>query len=102
MENLKVKKVVVELENGNKLEFDKEVVIFAEDEMSETEKRIHNGQNTKICGIISCCPNFMANVTQSMLGTLRDQMPGLDDAVMMEHLNLASPLMSMLEKVFGE
>lgn len=101
MEKANIKKVIVELENGNKLEFDKQVIILAEDEMSETEKRIHTEEKTKICCIANCSPNFMAEVTESMLGTLRKHAPGLDDAVMLAHLEKSSPMLGMLAELLG-
>ena len=101
MENTTIKKVIVELENGNKLEFDKQVVLFAEDEMSATEKAIEGEENTKICGVVSCNPVFMANVIESMLGSLREAAPGFDSAVMMKHLEQTSDVKKMLDAIFG-
>ena len=101
MENKSVKKVIVELENGNKLEFDKQVVIFAEDEMSATEKMLHDGDNGKICGILRCNPNFMANVTESLLSSLKDAAPGLDAIVMSNHIGHMPGWTEMLAKILG-
>lgn len=101
MENTAIKKVIVELENGNKLEFDKQVVLFAEDEMSNTEKAMSGDENTKICGVISCNPVFMSNVVESLLGSLKDAAPGLDSAVMMKHLEQTSDVKKMLDAIFG-
>ena len=101
MENVQVKKVIVELDNGNTLEFDKQVVLFAEDEMSNTEKKLNNGQTTKITGVVSCSPNFLANVTESMLGTVRDNAPGLDTCIIAKHMEMMPSIAEMLAKILG-
>ena len=99
MEDVKVKKVIVELDNGNTLEFDKQIVLFAEDEMSNTEKKLHSGQTTKITGMVSCSPNFLASATQAMLGNVRDNIPGLDAVVIAEHMEMLPSISEMLEKI---
>lgn len=101
MENTAIKKVIVELENGNKLEFDKQVIVFAEDEMSNTEKAMSGDESTKICGVISCNPVFMANVGEQILKSLKDAVPGLDNAVMMKHMEQTSDIMHMLKEILG-
>ena len=101
MENTAVKKVIVELENGNKLEFDKQVIVFAEDEMSNTERAMSGEESTKICGVIGCNPVFMANVVENLLSSLKDAAPGLDSAVMMKHIEQTSDVKKMLDAIFG-
>lgn len=97
----RIKKVTVELDNGNKLEFDKEVVIYAQDEMSVTEKKIH-GNGTKICAIAGCSPNFLANVAESILGSLREVSGGLDTAVILAHLEKNIDFNEMLKELFEQ
>lgn len=101
MENVQVKKVIVELDNGNKIEFDKQVVLFAEDEMSATEKKPNNGQTTKITGVVSCSPNFLATVAESMLGTVRDNAPVLDTVVIAKHMEMTPSFTELLAKLIG-
>lgn len=103
MENKKVKKVIVELEDGNKMEFDGQVVMFVEDKMSEMEKIFNGDGHEKICGVIQCSPHFLASVTNFALETLAEKTPGLDIAVMMKHLDDAkvSPMMDVLEDILG-
>lgn len=96
-----IKKVTVELENGKKLEFDKQFILFAEDEMSNTEKTVHGDAHGKICGVVSCKANFMASVASSMLKTMHDKMPGLDRTVIMEHLLETDDVAKMLADVLG-
>lgn len=96
-----IKKVTVELENGKKLEFDKQLVLFAEDEMSNTEKAVRGDADGKVCGVVSCKPNFMASVASSMLKTMHDKTPGLDRAVIAEHLVETDDLAKMLADVLG-
>ena len=81
-----IKKIIVELDNGKKLEFDKQFALFAQDEMSVTEKSIHGDDFKKICGIISCKSDFAASVAGSLLKMLNEKTPGLDHEVVMKHL----------------
>lgn len=85
MTDAKIKSVKVELENGNVLEFNKQVLLFAMDEMTDTEKKI-SGASGKICAVVNCKPDFLATCVESALGTLRDQCPGLDSMVMLQHM----------------
>lgn len=77
MENSKVKKIMVELDNGTVLEFDKQAVLFLEDEMTETEKKLHT-ENTKMCVIAGCDTSFMIAVAESALNTLASNAPGAE------------------------
>lgn len=103
MENKKVKKVIVELNDGSKMEFTGEVVMFAEDEMSEAEKLFKGDGHKKMCGVVQCSSGFLAAVVNSALDTLAEKNPGLDIAVMMKHLDGAkvSPLMDVLADILG-
>ena len=103
MENKKVKKVIVELNDGSKMEFTGDVVMFAEDEMSGAEKFFNGNDNKKICGIVQCSSGFLASVTNSALDTLAEKNPGLDIVVMMKHLDDAklNPLMAVLADILG-
>ena len=96
-----IKKVIVELENGKTLEFDKQFVLFAEDEMSDTEKAVSDGDNKKVCGVMSCKPSFAAAATGSLLDTLATKAPGVDKEVIMKHLEATDNLVAMLAEVFG-
>lgn len=100
MENMKIKKVTVELESGAVLEFDKQAVLFLEDEMTATEKKIHTGES-KMCCIAGCNPDFLASAAGAALGTLADQVPGLDAVVMLKHMNSKHSLVDMLEEILG-
>lgn len=96
-----IKKVTVELENGKKLEFDKQFVLFAEDEMSSTEKAVHGDDQSKICGVVGCKANFLAAAASSMLKTMHDKTPGLDRTVIMEHLVETDDIAKMLVDALG-
>lgn len=103
MENKKVKKIIIELEDGGKMEFNGQVVMFVEDKMSELEKMFNSDGRGKICGVVQCCPDFLASVTNSALETLAEKTPGLDFAVMLKHLDDAkvSPMMAVLADILG-
>lgn len=103
MENRKVKKVIVELEDGNKMEFDGEVVMFAEDKMSGAEKLFKGGDHKKMCGVIQCSSGFLAAVVNSALDTLAEKNLGLEIAVMMKHMDdeKVSPIMDVLADILG-
>ena len=96
-----VKKVIVELDNGKTLEFDKQFVLYAQDEMSETEKRLSEDNESKICGVISCRHSFMASVACSMLETLNSKADGLDRKVIMKHLIDTDDTAKLLATIFG-
>lgn len=85
MVNSKVKKIIVELDNGTVLEFDKQAVLFLEDEMTETEKKIHT-ENTKMCVIAGCDASFMISVAESALTTLASNVPGSELIPMMKFM----------------
>lgn len=101
MENKKVKKVIVELNDGNKMEFTGEVVMFAEDEMSGAEKLIKGDDHKKMCGVVRCSPGFLATAVNSALGTLADRNPGLDTAVIMKHLENKHSELAVLADILG-
>ena len=105
MENKKIKKVIVELEDGSKMEFNGQVVLFVEDKMSDLEKMFNGDNHGKICGVIQCNPCFLASVTNSALDTLAERTPGLDFAVMAKHLDSKEPkqnsIMSVLADILG-
>ena len=103
MENKKVKKVIVELNDGSKIEFAGEVVMFAEDEMSGAEKLFTGDDHKKMCGVVQCSAGFLATVVNSALDTLAEKNPGLDIAVMMKHLDNAkvSSLIDVLADILG-
>lgn len=96
-----IKKVTVELENGKTLEFDKQFVLFAEDEMSATEKNLRDNGDSKICGVVSCKSTFMAAVVGSMLNTLNSHTDGLDREVIMKHLVETDDTARLLATIFG-
>lgn len=105
MEKGKIKKVMVELANGEVIEFDKQAILFLEDDMTETEKKIH-GKSTKMCNIANCDGQFMAQAASALLNTIRENAPGLDSAIMLHHIESNeedSPLDMLAEmaKVFG-
>lgn len=100
MKNKEVKKVTVELDDGGKLEFTGEVVMFAEDEMSGTEKLFKGNDYKKMCGVVQCSPSFLVTVVDSALDTLEEKNPGLAVAVMMKHLDDAK-LMAVLADILG-
>ena len=100
MENTKIKKIMVELENGAVLEFDKQAVLFVEDEMTATEKKIHS-EETKMCCIAGCSPALLATATGAALGTLAEQAPGMDAVVMMKHMDSKHSIVEMLEELLG-
>lgn len=102
MENKKVKKVIVELNDGSKMEFTGEVVMFAEDEMSEAEKLFKGDDHKKMCGVVQCSSSFLASVVNSALDTLAEKNPGLDITVMMKHVDDAKvSLMAVLADILG-
>lgn len=103
MENKKIKKVIVELNDGSKMEFTGEMVMFAENEMSDAEKFFKGDDHKKVCGVVQCSSGFLASVVNSALDTLAEKNPGLDIAVMMKHLDdeKVSPLMSVLADILG-
>lgn len=101
----KIMKVMVELANGEVVEFNKQAVMFFEDDMTETEKKIH-GKSTKMCSIANCNGQFMAEAASALLNIVRDNAPGLDSAIMLKHIESEegeSPLDMLKEmaKVFG-
>lgn len=100
MKNKEVKKVTVELDDGSKLEFTGEVVMFAEDEMSETEKLFKGNDYKKMCGVVQCSPSFLVKVVDSALDTLEEKNPSLAVAAMMKHLDDAK-LMAVLADILG-
>ena len=100
MENVKIKKVMVELTDGTALEFDKQAIVFVEDDMTETERKLHT-DNTKLCSIIGCSSSFMATAATSLLSTLAENVPGLDSAVIAKHLDGEGDIIDMLEKILG-
>ncbi len=105
MENKKVKKVIVELEDGNKMEFSGQVVMFVEENMSDLEKMFKGDNPIKIRSVVQCGPHFLAAVTNSALETLAKNTPRLDFAVMMKHLDSKEPkqnsIMSVLADILG-
>lgn len=96
----KIKKVMVELANGKVLEFDKQAILFLEDDMTDTEKKIHEG-TTKMCTIANCDGGFMANAASRLLATIRENAPGMDAAIMMRHLDSDGGVLGVLAEVFG-
>lgn len=100
MENKEVKKVIVELNDGSKTEFTGDVVMFAEDEMSGTEKLFKGNDYKKMCGVVQCSTSFLVTVVDSALDTLEEKNPGLAVAVMMKHLDDAK-LMAVLADILG-
>ena len=98
----KIKKVMVELANGEVIEFNKQVIMFAEDEMTDTEKKVY-GKSTKMCHIANCDGQFMAHAAQEILAHIREQAPGLDAAIMMHHIEgeETNGLFGMLAEIFG-
>ena len=105
MENKKVKKVIVELEDGNKMEFTGDVVMFAEDEMSGAEKLFKGDDHKKLCGVIQCPSTFLATVTNSVLHTLAENSPGFYMTEMMKQLDdaKARPLiMAVLANILDD
>ena len=98
----KIKKVMVELANGEVIEFNKQAILFLEDEMTDTEKKVH-GSSTKMCNIANCDGQFMANAAQHLLATIRENAPGLDSAIMMRHIEgeESNGLFGMLAEIFG-
>lgn len=101
MENKKVKKVIVELNDGSKMEFAGEVVMFAEDEMSGAEKLFKGDDYKKMCGVVQCSSGFLAAVVNSALDTMAEKNPILDTAVMMKHLEDKHPEWSVLADILG-
>ena len=102
MENKKIKKVIVELEDGSKMEFTGEVVMFAEDEMSGAEKLFKGDVHKKMCGVVQCSSGFLAAVVNSALDTLAEKNPGLDIAVMMKHVDDEKvSMMAVLADILG-
>ena len=85
MENAKIKKIMVELENGTVLEFDKQAVLFLEDDMTETEKKLHT-DNTKMCVIAGCNTAFLIAVAESALNTLATNAPGAEVLPMLKFM----------------
>ena len=101
MENTKIKKVTVELENGNVLEFDKNVILFAEDEMTATEQKIHTEQ-TKMCTIASCNSAFMGAAASSALDMLTEHEPALEALVLAKHMaSKHRTLSELLDSILG-
>ena len=100
MENAKIKKVLVELDNGNVLEFDKQVVLFLEDEMTETEKKLHS-QNTKMCVVANCDTAFMIAVAESALGTLASNSPGAEMIPMVKFMEDRLGIVGGLAEILG-
>ena len=97
----KVRKVLVELENGNILEFDKQVVIFAEDTMTDSEKQICDNNDIKMCVITSSSGRFLAEATMASLKNLERLKPGYDQYVIGKYLEAEDPIIEMLAKVLG-
>lgn len=81
--NENVKKVTVEFENGSTVEFNDQVILFAEDELCGLEKAIHAGK-TKVCCVAYCDLSFQCLVVKSALKLLEKE--GLDAAVILEHI----------------
>ena len=102
MQNKRIKKVTVELTDGTTLDFDKQIMLFAEDEMSNTEKKLNKEETCKVLAMVDCETHMMASVTESLLGILEDKCPGLDSTVMMKHLGKKSHLMEVLEAILAE
>lgn len=103
MDNKKVKKVVVEFEDGNKLEYTGDVVMFVEDEMSAAEKLFEGNSRRKLWGVVQCSSGFLAAAANSVLDTLAENNSGLDIAVMLKHLDdvKANRMTDVLENIFG-
>ena len=103
MENKKVKKVIVELNDGRRMEFTGELAVFAEDEMSGAEKFFKGDDRKKMCGVVQCSSGFLAAVVNSALDTLAEKNPDLDIAVMLKHLDdvKANRMTDVLENIFG-
>lgn len=100
MENKKVKKVIVELNDGSKMEFTGELVMFAEDEMSGAEKFFKGHDHKKMCGVVQCSSGFLVTVVDSALDKLEEKNPGLAVSAMMKHLDDAK-LMAVLADILG-
>lgn len=100
MKKPKIKKVMVELENGKVIEFNRQVILVAEDDMTETEKKLHDEQ-AKMCCVAECSTSFMASAANAVLGMLADNAPGLDSAVMMKHVDEKHDILSMLAEALG-
>ena len=100
MEKAKIKKVMVELENGNVLEFDKQVVLFLEDDMTETEKKLHS-ENTKMCVVANCDTAFMIAVADSALSTLASNAPGAELIPMVKFMEERLGIAGGLADIFG-
>lgn len=96
----KIKKVTVELEDGTVLEFDKQVLVFVEDEMTENEKKVHASE-TKLCCVASCSPQFVASAAGMALGTLYDHTPGMDAVVMVRHMESKMGISGALASILG-
>lgn len=100
MENTKIKKIMVELENGAVLEFDKQAVLFLEDEMTETEKKIHDKQ-TKMCVIAGCDTAFLVAVAESALSTLESNSPGSELIPMIKFMEDKLGIVGGLAEILG-
>lgn len=99
--DMKVKKVTVELVDGNKMEFTGEMALFLQDKMTEIEKILHGDDQDKVCGVVQCSPMFLASVTNAALATLSERAPGLDSAVLVKHLEDKHPELAVLEHILG-
>lgn len=85
MSNRDIKKVTVELADGTELQFDKQVAVFAELEMSEIEKSLTDADG-RLCGVMHCSTTFLAVVATHILDRLRKENPGVDAAVITNHI----------------
>ena len=101
MKNMKVKKVTVELVDGNKMEFTGEMALFLQDEMTVAEKLIHGDDRCKVRCVVECSPMFLASVTNAALATLSERAPGLDSAVLVKHVEDKHPELAVLEDILG-
>lgn len=81
----KIKKVMVELDNGEVVTFDKQMIMFFEDDMTDNEKKIHDN-STKMCSMANCNRQFMVEAASAVLNTIKEKAPGLDLAILMKHL----------------
>ena len=101
MENLAIKKVTVELENGEVLEYSNQLIVFVEEQTTENERKLAGEHYAKATGIINADSAFVASVTETLLGVLRANNPRLECAVLMKHTGADKDFKEMLKHIFG-
>ena len=101
MENA-IKKVTIELENGEVLEYGNQLIIFVEEQTTENERKLAGEHHVKATGMINANPAFVASVTETLIGVLRSNSPRLECAVLMKHTGADKDFTEMLAQIFGK